>query len=117
MTEDSVEARRAYIQSVKDSFHQESQRGGRNTAGSIGEEEDALVGSGTMFKVRLLISAFLLAAFIFCDRTGERIASYTTEEVYARLEENYDYTKFNKYVMMSSDAFHKEVEDEPSGIK
>lgn len=116
MTEDSVEARRAYIQSVKDSFHQESRKGGRNAAGTF-DEEDAFVGSGNMFKVRLLISAFLLGAFIFCDRTGEKIANYTTEEVYARLEENYDYTNLNKYVMMSSDAFHKEVEDEPSGIK
>lgn len=117
MTEDSVEARRAYIQSVKDSFDQENRRGGRNAAGAGGGEDDVIAGMGSMFKVRLLISAFLLAAFIFCDRTGERIASYTTEEVYARLEENYDYTKLNKYVMMSSDAFPKEVEDEPSGIE
>lgn len=112
MKEDSIEARRAYIQSVKDSFKQEK---GSGVKAADGAEEEVFAGSG--FKVRLLISAFLLAAFIFCDRTGEKIASLTTDEVCAKLEENYDYTKLNKYVMMSSDAFHKEVEDEPSGTK
>lgn len=122
MAQDAVEARRAYIRSVRDSF----QEGGQGNCGSRtarlrapdGTAEDIeTAGSGSLLKARLLLSAFLFAAFVFCDRTGEKLLTLTTEEICEKLAQNYDYTNLEKYVMMASDAVHKEVEDEPSGVK
>lgn len=128
MAEETVEARRAYIRSVRASFEDKGRKGRYDihTAGGswadrvrAGEQEEELssVGSGSMLKARLLLSVFLFAAFVFCDKTGEKLLTLTADEVCERLEENYDYTKLEKYVMMASDVFSKEVEDEPSGIK
>lgn len=131
MAEETVEARRSYIKSVRDSF-EDKEKQGRYDAHTAGgsravrlreqgrteeEADPALAGSGSMFRVRLLLSVFLFAAFVFCDKTGEKLVTLTTEEIYEKLSQNYDYTNLDKYVMMASDAFQKEVEDETSGIK
>lgn len=120
MAQDAVEARRAYIRSVRDSFHEREKGtyeahtvGGSRTIRPREHSETAedieTAGSGSLLKARLLLSAFLFAAFVFCDRTGEKFLTLTTEEICEKLAQNYDYTNLEKYVMMASDAVHKEV--------
>ena len=75
-----VQARKQYVDEVRRSFRQQE---------DTDEFEDELpeAGSASFFKVRLLISVCIFAAFLLCDRTGSRFYNYSTDEIISMLQE------------------------------
>lgn len=108
MNDDYAAQRRAYVKEIRNSFVNSGVTSAaglsRTEFGSqadIGEEET--LGSFAMFKVKFLLCLFVFAAFAVCDRTGIEFFRMSSDTVYEKVSENYDYTNLKKYVMMVSD--------------
>ena len=71
------------------------------------DEELINTGKAAIWKVKWLLCICIFVMFVLCDKgklsfpgtAGEK----NIEWMYQQLEENYDYTKLQKYVMMISD--------------
>ena len=61
------------------------------------------IGISAFVKLRVLLSIFLFAAFVLCDRTENPLFALSSKQWYAQIETNYDYTNLQKYVMMVTD--------------
>lgn len=90
-----VDARRDYIQKIRKSFDSPE----RNYEWERGDETQGEAGSFSFFKLRLLIAVFIFAAYILCDQTGSMFYHYSTRDIAEKIEENYDYSRVEDYVM------------------
>lgn len=95
MTDEYLEQRRRYIQEIRNSFSEEDSgrhaKGARLRAGvELEREEDELdtVGSSAIWKVKLILSIMLFAAFVLCDRTGTKLFSMNTDTIAEKVREN-----------------------------
>lgn len=77
--QDYVHARKQYVDEVRRSFHQQEEA-------DDCQDELPEAGSASFFKVRLLISVCIFAAFLLCDRTGSRFYNYSTDEIVSMLQ-------------------------------
>lgn len=75
---DYAQARKQYVEEARRSFGQAGQD-------KYDDEPDG-VGTASFFKVRLLISVCIFAAFVLCDRTGSRFYNYSTDEIVSMLQ-------------------------------
>ncbi len=78
---DYVHARKQYVDEVRRSFRLQEE------PDDYEEDELSKEGGASFFKVRLLISICIFAAFLLCDRTGSRFYSYSTDEIISMLQE------------------------------
>lgn len=98
LEQDYIANRREYILRARNSFSESR----KDT-----DEELINTGKAAIWKVKWLLCICLFVVFVLCDKgkipfpgtAGEK----DTKWIYRQLEENYDYTKLQKYVMMISD--------------
>lgn len=99
LEQDYIANRREYILRARNSFS-DSQK-------EEVDEELINTGKAAIWKVKWLLCICLFAGFVLCDKgklpIPETAGEKDTKWVYQQLEENYDYTKLQKYVMMISD--------------
>lgn len=95
MTDEYVEQRRRYVQEVRNSFAdtdtKKQKKSGGLYAGSEWEREEEeldMVGSSAIWKVKLILSVMLFAAFVLCDRTGTKLFSMETDTILEKLSQN-----------------------------
>lgn len=92
MTEDSINQRRRYVQEIRNSFgdNQPSSRSNRNHLQAEWEREEELekVGSSVFWKVRIIFSILIFAAFVLCDQTGYKFFSLSTDTITTMIEKN-----------------------------
>ena len=95
MTDEYLEQRRRYVQEIRNSFSEEDlsrqAKGARLRAGAeLEREEDELdtVGSSAVWKVKLILSLMLFAAFVLCDRTGTKLFSMNTDTIAEKVGED-----------------------------
>lgn len=94
-------ARKAYIQSVRQSFDEPNRKYEWETDSlTKGEAEEGF----SFFKVRLLIAVFIFAAYVLCDQTNTLFYQYSTDEVAQKIAQNYDYSKVKEEVVQ---VFHQ----------
>lgn len=93
---EDVNARKAYIQSVRKSFDAPNRRyEWKDTSDTKEEATDSF----SFFKVRILIAIFIFVAYVLCDQTNTMFYDYSTEEVAEKIAENYDYNQAKDKVM------------------
>ena len=98
LEQDYIANRREYILRARNSFSESR----KDT-----DEELINTGKAAIWKVKWLLCICLFVVFVLCDKgklpfpgtAGEK----DTKWMYRQLEENYDYTKLQKYVMIISD--------------
>ena len=94
MNNDYLEERRRYIQQVRNSFAKEdSGSQARNIRFRAGaewerEEEQGEVGATAVWKVKIILSVMLFAAFVLCDRTDSELFSLKTETIVEKIGED-----------------------------
>lgn len=95
MTDEYLEQRRRYVQEIRNSFSEEDAsrqaKGVRLRAGvELERDEDELdtVGNSAIWKVKLILSIMLFAAFVLCDRTGTKLFSMNTDTIAEKVSEN-----------------------------
>ncbi len=84
MTADTIEERKRKISQIKASFP-EAEHSARYRDFSASEPEEEVAGG--YFKWKFLIAIALFAAFVFLDQNEIKVADFSTEEVYARIQE------------------------------
>ena len=96
MRMEEVEARRAYVQKVRQSFDAPGRQYEfeKRPSGKEERTDDFLFA-----KIRFLIAALLFAGYVFCDRTGTLIYRYSAEQVVETIAEDYDYNQAKEEVM------------------
>lgn len=85
---EDVQARKAYVESIRKSFD-DPERNYEWEKQDI--QPDTTVESGSFFKVRLLLAVFILAAYILCDKTNTMFYQYSTKEVAEKIAQDYDF--------------------------
>ena len=84
MTEDYVEQRRRYVQEVRHSFA-DNPSVRKPTAyinqQELQKEEIETAGTAAFWKVKVILSIMLFAAFVLCDRTGMEIFHYKPQMI------------------------------------
>ncbi len=99
---EEAEARKAYIQRVRQSFDAP----GRSYEFEKAPEQQADETNEFAFvKIRLLIAALIFAAYVFCDQAGMKIYQYSTREVAQKIAKDYDYNEAKDEVMQVLNAF------------
>lgn len=98
MTEDYVEQRRRYVQEVRHSFADNSSS--RKPVAYINQpelekEEIESVGSAVFWKVKIILSIMLFAAFVLCDRTGMDLFQFKPQMIVDQIQKSYK-TPFEK---------------------
>ena len=88
MTESEMQERRAYIQAVRDSFSDASSHTPSRQSYAWEEGADEVVGRSAFWKLRLLLSIMLFAAFVISDRTNTPLFSLTTDTLTDKICEN-----------------------------
>jgi len=94
MTDEYVEQRRRYVQEIRNSFSDmdttKQKKGSGLFMGSEWEreEEPEMVGSSAIWKVKLILSIMLFAAFVLCDRTGTKLFSMETNTIVEKISQN-----------------------------
>lgn len=88
MTESEVQERRAYIQAVRDSFSDASSHTASRQPYTWEEKEEEVVGRRAFWKLRLLLSIMLFAAFVLSDRTKTPFFSLTADTLTDKICEN-----------------------------
>lgn len=98
LEQDYIANRREYILRARNSFSDSP----KDT-----DEELINTGKAAIWKVKWLLCICLFVGFVLCDKgklpMPEAAGVKDTKWMYQQLEENYDYTKLKKYVMMISD--------------
>jgi len=85
---EEVQARKAYIESIRKSFDAPN----RNYEWEKQDSQpDTTVESGSFFKVRLLLAVFILIAYILCDQTNTMFYQYSTKDVAEKIAQDYDF--------------------------
>lgn len=93
---EDVNARKAYIQSVRKSFDSPDRKyEWEDISDTKGEATDSF----SLFKVRILIAVFIFTAYILCDQTNTMFYHYSTTEVAEKIAENYDYSEAKNNVL------------------
>ena len=97
LEQDYIANRREYILRARNSFSESR----KDT-----DEELIKQGKEAMWKVKWLLCICLFVVFVLCDKGKlpfpEKKKKKDTKWMYRQLEENYDYTKLKKYVMIIS---------------
>ena len=95
MTDEYVEQRRRYVQEVRNSFSdmdtkKQKKSNGLYTGSEWAQKEDEMdmVGSSAIWKVKLILSIMLFAAFVLCDRTGTKLFSMETNTIVEKISKN-----------------------------
>lgn len=108
MKDDYVVQRRAYVKEIRNSFVNSDvpsvndlSRAGFGSRTNA--DEEISIGSFAVFKAKFLLCLFTFAAFVVCDRTGIEFFRMSSDTIYEKVSQNYDYTNLKKYVMMVSD--------------
>ncbi len=102
MRMEDVNARRAYIQSVRKSFDAPGREyEWKKEADTKGEAMEGF----SFFKARLLIAALLFAAYVFCDRTDRALYHVTMKQISDEIVRDVDYTAVREEVMQVFRAF------------
>ena len=96
MRMDEVEARKAYIQRVRQSFDTPGRKYEFEKEAAPDREENNEI---LFVKIRLVVAALLFAAYVFCDQTGIKVYRYTAGEVAQQIAKNYDYLEAKDEVM------------------
>ena len=87
---EEAEARKAYIQRVRQSFDTPGRKYEFEKEAAVKGEE----ASEFMFmKIRFLIAALIFAAYVLFDQTGMKIYEYSTGEVAEKIAKDYDYIR------------------------
>lgn len=84
MTADTMEERKRKISQIKASFP-EAGHSAQYRDFSAPEPEEGVAGG--YFKWKLLIAIALFAALVFLDQNEIRVADFSTEQVYSRIQE------------------------------
>ena len=103
MRMEDVEARRAYVQRVRQSFDQPGRKYEfeKEQAATEQENDDFL-----FIKIRFLIAVLIFAAYVFCDQTGTMIYQFSTDEVAEKIAKDYDYMDAKEEVMQVFKSLH-----------
>lgn len=114
MTADEIKDRKKYIEEIRNSFPEcgiEAGDRGRMRSGDYdhvktleAETSSAAIASG--IRLRLFVSVLLFATFFAMQKNNTNVFGVSTEEVIDKIEENYDYTNLEKYVMMIFDSIN-----------
>ena len=91
MTEDYIEQRRRYVQQIRESFQDEAsmKKQPAYISHSDWEKEEAdTVGSAAFWKVKVILSVMLFAAFVFCDRTDVKLFQLSPQTITEKIQEN-----------------------------
>lgn len=114
MTTDEIRDRKKYIQEIRNSFPEcgiEERERCRMRSGDydyvktpIPETSSDWIASG--IRLRLAVSVLLFAAFFAVQKNDTTVFGFSVEEVIDKIEENYDYTNLEKYVMMIFDSIN-----------
>lgn len=108
MNEEDIRNRKKYIEEVRKSFPdcgiKSSGDKYRNSREEENDMESQAVSVGTGIKIRLFLSVLLFAIFFFCEKNDISILGFSAEDITEKIEENYDYTNLEKYVMMVFDS-------------
>ena len=94
MTDEYVEQRRRYVQEVRNSFSDMDAKKQKKSSGLFvdsgweSEEETDLAGNSAIWKVKLILSVMLFAAFVLCDRTGTKLFSMETDTIVEKISQN-----------------------------
>ena len=96
MRMEEVNARKDYIQKVRQSFDAPD----RNyefqyETDTKGEASDDF----SFFKVRMLIAVLIFAVYVFCDKTGTKVYQYTAEDVADEIARTYDYNEAREEIV------------------
>lgn len=98
MTDDYVEQRRRYVQEVRHSFSDDS-RTKKPVAyisqQDVEQEEIETVGNAVFWKVKIILSVMLFAAFVLCDRTGMDVFHFKPQMIVDQIQKSYT-TPFEK---------------------
>ena len=86
---EEAEARKAYIQRVRQSFDTPGRKYEFEKEAAVKGEE----ASEFMFKIRCLVAALIFAAYVLFDQTGMKIYEYSTGEVAEKIAKDYDYIR------------------------
>ena len=106
MRMEDVDARKAYIQKVRNSFDSPARNYEFETGGSTkGEANEGF----SFFKIRLLIAVVLFAAYVYCDRTGTFFYGYSAEDVAKVIAQDLDYQTTGEELVQ---AFHQIMQSE-----
>lgn len=110
MTDNYVENRRKYVAEVRKSFSDSEERSPSSNRYRFENEDEMDMekkaeGIGAGIKMRLILSVMLFAAFLLCDLTNTSFGGFSSQEILDKIEENYDYTNLQKYVMIVENEF------------
>ena len=96
MRMEDVNARKAYIKRVRQSFDAPGRGYEFEKSPDVKEEGP---NEFLFVKLRFLAAALIFAAYIFCDRAGVKIYRYSTGEVAEKIAKGYDYSEAREEVM------------------
>lgn len=96
MTGEDIQNRKRYIEEVRNSFPE----CGIETP----EPPKAVAFPG--IRLRLFLAVSLFAVFFTAQKCDLHIFGLSTDEIIEKIEENYDYTNLEKYVMMIFDSIN-----------
>ena len=96
MTGEDIQNRKRYIEEVRNSFPE---------CGIETPEPPKAVASPGI-RLRLFFAVSLFALFIAAQKSDLHIFGLSTDEIIEKIEENYDYTNLEKYVMMIFDSIN-----------
>lgn len=92
MIDDYVEQRRRYVQEVRHSFADKDN--GRKPVAYISQPEVErgeieTVGNAVFWKVKIILSVMLFAAFVLCDRTGMDVFHFKPQMIVDQIQKSY----------------------------
>ena len=96
MTGEDIQNRKRYIEEVRNSFPE---------CGIETPEPPKAVASPGI-RLRLFFAVSLFALFFAAQKSDLHIFGLSTDEIIEKIEENYDYTNLEKYVMMIFDSIN-----------
>lgn len=96
MTGEDIQNRKRYIEEVRNSFPE---------CGIETPEPPKAVASPGI-RLRLFLAVSLFAVFFTAQKSDLHIFGLSTDEIIEKIEENYDYTNLEKYVMMIFDSIN-----------
>lgn len=91
MIEDYVEQRRRYIKEIRNSFEENPGAENRSVyfrSNDQAADEPDTVGSAVFWKLKIVLSIMLFAAFVLCDRTGMKIFTLSAQTIAGQIEKN-----------------------------
>ena len=96
MTGEDIQNRKRYIEEVRNSFPE--------CEIETPEPPKAVASPG--IRLRLFLAVSLFAVFFTAQKSDLHIFGLSTDEIIEKIEENYDYTNLEKYVMMIFDSIN-----------